>query len=87
MEFKVKLTKEEEEDLLAKARDEVRDELTEEAIIKHLTNNTSLPILEYLSQFNIYKKMEDLNDTKIGDLTKNEKMILVLAWMLYERLD
>lgn len=87
MQMNVKLTDAEYEKLLEKAKDEVRRELTHEALEKHLKEDFHLmSIMDFLRLFNLYGKAEELEEKKVHDLTRNEKMILALTWFGYESL-
>lgn len=86
MEMKVNLTEEEEMKLLERAKNEVRDELTEESLKAFIKSHNDIDVLELIRTFNIYYKYEDLKDIPVKNLTRNEKFICVLHWLIYEKL-
>lgn len=85
MEMKVNLTKEEETKLLERAKDEVRDELTEKAIEEFISANVDINLLELTRLFNISNKYENLKSKQIESLTRNDKFICMLYWIMYEK--
>lgn len=86
MEMKVNLTEEEEIKLLERAKNEVRNELTEESLKAFIKSHNDIDVLELIRTFNIYYKYEDLKDIPVKNLTRNEKFICVLHWLIYEKL-
>lgn len=86
MEIKVNISKEEEEKIYKKARDDVREKLTNEAIEKFIAEFKNLNILELIRTFGLYDKYISIENKKLKDLTKNEKLIAELYWLIYDSL-
>lgn len=86
MEIKVNISKEEEEKIYKKARDDVREKLTNEAIEKFIAESKDLNILELIRTFGLYDKYISIENKKLKDLTRNEKLIAELYWLIYDSL-
>lgn len=86
MEIKVNISKEEEEKIYKKARDDVREKLTNEAIKKFIAESKDLNILELIRIFGLYDKYISIENKKLKDLTRNEKLIAELYWLIYDSL-
>lgn len=86
MEIKVNISKEEEEKIYEKARDDIREKLTNEAIEKFIAESKDLNILELIRTFGLYDKYISIKNKKLKDLTKNEKLIAELYWLIYDSL-
>ena len=74
------------EKILEQAKEEVRSELTDEALRKYLESNKNLNITEALSIFGLGKKVDKLKEKKVGDLRDNDKITLAIYWLMYEEL-
>lgn len=86
MEIKVNLSKDEEEKIYKKARDDVRKELTNEAVEEFIAKSKDLNILDLIRTFGLYDKYISIENKKLKDLTKNEKLIAELYWLIYDSL-
>lgn len=86
MNINVNISGDEELKLMKRVKDEIHDELTEEAIENFIKNNRDINVLELIRLFNISNKYESLKEIPIKHLTKNEKFICMLYWMIYENL-
>lgn len=80
----VNLSKKDYEELMKKAEDNVRNSLTREAVKDYIKNTDWLDITELLQDLGIHSKYEAIKDTKVGDLTRNEKMIFMMYMHMYE---
>lgn len=87
MQLNVEVTDKEYDKLLEKAKDEVRRELTDEALEKYLKENFHASSLaDYLRLFDLYGKAEMIQDKKVKDLTRNDRAILAFTWLGFENL-
>lgn len=86
MEIKVKITDEVEADLIERAKEEVRGELTEEALKKYINDNKHIDLVNLIGEYGICNRAEELDDVQVKDLTRNDKLILMLRWMRYHQL-
>lgn len=72
------------DELLEKAKEEVRGELTDEALEKYLKENFHASSLaDFLRLFDLYGKSEMLQEKQVKDLTRNDKAILAFTWLGY----
>lgn len=83
----VKITDEEYNAILEDAKEEVRNELTQEAVKKYLQESRWAPMMEMLRQFGLYAKVKELQDERVKELQANDKLTLMLYWLAYERFD
>lgn len=83
MELKVKISKEEEERIYEQARDDVRSELTKEAVKNYIYNARSLDLISLVKDFGLHEKYEEIKNTSLKDLTRNEKFTAMLYWLIY----
>ena len=81
MEIVVDISDTEMDKIVERAKDEVREEITEEKLKDYLYNSNDINIIEILADFNVYKRCENLNDKKVGDLRSYEKIMLAMLWL------
>ena len=62
MEIVVDISDTEMDKIVKRAKDEVREEITEEKLKDYLYNSNDINIIEILADFNVYKRCENLND-------------------------
>ena len=79
MNINVDISEEQYKKLLEEAKEEIRTELTRDALLKYLKEDCySMSMKKYL-----YSKAECLEDKLVKDLTRDQKAILALSWLLY----
>lgn len=74
-------------EILEQAKEEVKRELTKEAVKDYLNESRALPMMDMLRQFGLSRKVEELQERKVKDLMRNDKLTLMLYWIAYERFD
>lgn len=84
--IKVNISDSQYEKILQQAKEEVRNELTDEALRKYLEGRNDLNITEALRIFGLSEKVDKLKEKKVGDLRSNDKVTLAVYWLLYEQL-
>lgn len=86
MDFTVRISEKDEAELLERAKEEVREELTEEALKKYTNDNKHVSIINMLGEYGIYNRANELDNVQVKDLTRNDKLILLLRWVGYDQL-
>lgn len=95
MDLKVKLTEEEYNNLLERAKSSVRHELTEKAIKEYFEKHKDLNIMETLRLMNIHGRAEDLlKEMKEGgpfnsrgekrEFCKHDRFLISIYTLMYE---
>lgn len=86
MTMEVKLTDEEYKALLEKAKEEVRDELTWEAVENYMRETDHMYLVDlFRKQLNINGKYEAMKEKKLKDLTQNDILIFMLYNIMYNK--
>lgn len=77
-----------EEELYKRAREDVKSEITEEAILDYMSKHDAPSVRELLKSFNVYRRYHEILETgqPVNTLTYNDKLICMLYWMLYDEL-
>lgn len=77
-----------ESELYKRARADVADEITEEALLAYLRESDTPSIKELLGSFNINRRYEKLinDELPMNKLTHNDKLICMLYWMMYDQI-
>lgn len=77
-----------ESELYKKARADVTDEITEDALLAYLSERDTPSIKELLSSFNIARRYEELlrDELPMNKLTHSDKLICMLYWMMYDQI-
>lgn len=84
MKLNVEVTDEQYDELLEKAKKEVRRELTDEVLEKYLKEIFyASSLADFLRLFDLYGKSEMLQEKQVKDLTRNDKAILAFTWLEY----
>lgn len=84
MQLNVEVTDKQYDELLEEAKEEIRRELTDEALEKYLKENFyASSLADFLRLFDLYGKSEMLQEKQVKDLTRNDKAILAFTWLGY----
>lgn len=84
MEIKVKISDEQMKEIVKEAEDNVREELTDEAVKKYIEKCNDLNILDVFNYLGIDKKYKEINKrVSVESLSKSEKMVVLLYWIMY----
>lgn len=88
MKMTIDLPESVEEELYKRAREDVQSEITEEAILKYMSEHDAPSVKELLRSFNIHRRYNDIVESgqPIAMLTSNDKLICMLYWMMYDGL-
>lgn len=82
----VKISEEDERKIYDEVREELRSSITTDALKEYMRSTQDLDILELIADLGLHAKYEELKNEKVGNLTRNDKLICMLYWMIYERL-
>lgn len=84
MEIKVKISDEQMKEIVKEAEDNVREELTDEAVRKYIEECNDLDVLDVFDYLGIDKKYKEINKrVSVESLSKSEKMVVLLYWIMY----
>lgn len=84
MQLNVEVTDKQYDELLEEAKEEIRGELTDEALKKYLKENFyASSLADFLRLFDLYGKSEMLQEKQVKDLTRDDKAILAFTWLGY----
>lgn len=84
MEIKVNISENQMEEIMKKAEDNIREELTEEAVKGYIKRCVDLDILDTLNNLGLREKYKEINKkVPIDSLNKSERMVILLHWVMY----
>lgn len=77
-----------ESELYKRAKEDVKNEITEEALLTYLRESDTPSVKELLGSFNINRRYEKLinDELPMNKLTHNDKLICMLYWMMYDQI-
>lgn len=81
--MEVEITKDRYEKLVEEAKEELRKELTDDAVKKYIQNQSHLDVVDVLSSLGLQKKVEALLDMKVKDLTLNQLRLIAIHTLVY----
>lgn len=88
MEIKVNISENQMEEIMKKAEDNIREELTEEAVKDYIKRCVDLDILDTLNNLGLSEKYKEINEkVPIDSLNKSERMVILLYWVMYGGLE
>lgn len=88
MEIKVNISENQMEEIMKKAEDNIREELTEEAVKDYIKRCVDLDILDTLNNLGLREKYKEINEkVPIDSLNKSERMVILLYWVMYGGLE
>lgn len=85
MELNVNISEEQYSQIVKKVSEDIREEVAEEEIRKYLESD-SLSIANLTDEMGLYDRVQNLKSKKVEDLTNNEKILLMMQWMIFDNL-
>lgn len=85
MELSVNISQEQYSQIVKKVSEDIREEVGEEEIRKYLESD-SLSITDLTDEMGLYDRVQNLKSKKVEDLTNNEKILLMMQWMIFDSL-
>lgn len=83
MKMEFELTEAQYEALMTEAKNEVREELTDEAIHEYLKKQDSVDISEVLDDLDLYSKIQAIREKKVKDLSINQMRLICMYALLH----
>lgn len=82
----VKVSEEDKRKIYDEVREELKSSVTTDAIKEYMANSPHLDIIELIREFGLHAKYEEIKNEKVSNMTRNDKLICMLYWMMYDQL-
>lgn len=86
MKMMVDINKEDIDVIYNTAKEDVRQEVTDDVLEEYLGTFSNHKFQGIVKLMNIPKRFEMLRNKSVGDLTYGERFIVILKWLLYDKI-
>lgn len=85
MNLNVNISDDQYSEIVKKVSEDIREEVGEEEIRKYLESD-SLSFTDLTDEMGLYDRVQNIKSKKVEDLTNNEKILLMMQWMIFDNL-
>lgn len=86
MRMMVDINKDDIDSIYKSAKEDVRQEVTDDMLEEYIGTFSNHKFHGIVKRMNIPKRFESLRNKSVGDLTYGERFIVILKWLLYDKI-